>query len=115
MQKQHPQFVAAKVSFEPPTSLKVRDSTETQAEKNEEEAPVDDCATSLISGRILDASRTSPNTHEDQQTKLHIVLLYYFYYNYSYSFALFYNYYYLQMYVEMAPKPRGLDDVERHQ
>ena len=110
MQKQHPQFVAAKVSFEPPTSLKVRDSTETQAEKNEEEAPVDDCATSLISGRILDASRTSPNTHEDQQTILHIVLLYYFYYNYSYSFALFYNYY-LQMYVEMAPKPRGLDDV----
>ena len=64
--KKHPQFVAANVSFEP--LLKVRDSTETQAAKNEE-APVDDCAILISGRRILDASRTSPNTrtHTDQQ------------------------------------------------
>ena len=109
--KKHPQFVAANVSFEPP--LKVRDSTETQAAKNEE-APVDDCAILISGRRILDASRTSPNTHThtDQQILAHSQ----YYYITSTTTTTTPSHTLPQPpNVEMAPKPRGLDDVERHQ
>ena len=110
--KKHPQFVAANVSFEPP--LKVRDSTETQAAKNEE-APVDDCAILISGRRILDASRTSPNTHTYRPADTRTHSQYYYITSTTTTTTTPSHTLPQPPNVEMAPKPRGLDDVERHQ